>query len=109
VAGSGKIYVAVVTGSVGLKDGTSVILQEGVTRVREGHPLLEGRESLFQELTVHYDVEDTRRAPQDEPAPEAAPKAAPEPVKAETKPEPEVKAAPAAAAPRQRGPRKSGS
>ena len=41
-------------------DGVPVAVVKGVTRVRAGHPLLAGREDLFELLTVHYDVE---RAP----------------------------------------------
>jgi len=106
---AGKIYVAKETTFLTM-DGKEVRISAGVTRVREGHALLAARPDLFKMLDVHYDVEDTRRAPQDEPAPKAEPKTAPEPVKTEAKPEPEAKAAPAAAAtPRQRGPRKTGS
>lgn len=62
---SGKIYVAKFSGFADL-DGRQVHVQEGVTRVREGHPLLKGREDVFEEIGVHYDLEDARSAPQDE-------------------------------------------
>lgn len=95
---AGKIYIATVTGTATLPDGSEAHLQEGVTRVREGHPLLKGREAIFREIDVHYDVEDARSAPQDAPTPKASaePEAvvAPEPVKAP-------------AARPQRGPRKA--
>lgn len=96
---AGKIYVARYTGLAQMEDGTQVYLQAGVTRVREGHPLLKGGESQFEELHVHYDVETARQVPKAE--------AKPEPVKAE----PEAVAAPepvkAPAARPQRGPRKA--
>lgn len=74
----GKIYVAVQDGLCQLPDGNYVTLKTGVTRVREGHPLLKGRESMFKELDVHYDLEDMRAAPeQKKPVPKAEePKAA---------------------------------
>lgn len=98
---AGKIYIATVTGTATLPDGSEAHLQEGVTRVREGHPLLKGREAIFREIDVHYDVEDARSAPQDTPPPKAEAKSEPtsEPVKTEP-----VKAP---AARPQRGPRKA--
>ncbi|WP_055563610.1 hypothetical protein [Streptomyces atriruber] len=54
---AGRIYVSRVSGVVQLEDGSQITLQEGVTRVREGHALLEDREDLFQEIGVHYEVE----------------------------------------------------
>lgn len=86
---AGQIYVATDSGIVQLDDGTQLTIQAGVTRVREGHPLLEGRELLFRKLDVHYDVEEAtsrpgqvRTAPVAEPAPaEPAPAPAPAPVK----------------------------
>jgi hypothetical protein len=107
---AGKIYVAKSNALIKLGDGNSVVLKQGITRVREGHPLLNGHESMFEEIGVHYDVETTRQAPTAESKPEPAPK--PE-VKAE--PAPEVKAEPKAAPAKkaashpQRGPRRSGS
>lgn len=98
----GKIYIATITGTATLPDGSEAHLQEGITRVREGHPLLEGRSSIFREIDVHYDVETARQAPEAETKPV--------PVKAEAAPEParvEAKTVAAAPAPRpQRGPRK---
>jgi hypothetical protein len=95
---AGKIYVSTVTG-VTHHDGSEIQLVAGITRVREGHPLLEGRGALFKELSVHYDVETARQAPKAE--------AKPEPVKAEVPAEaaPAPKAAPPARP--QRGPRKA--
>lgn len=37
-------------------DGVPVSVVRGVTHVREGHPLLEGREELFEPVTVHFEV-----------------------------------------------------
>lgn len=69
----GKIYVAVRDGLCEV-DGNWISLKAGVTRVREGHPLLNGRESMFKELDVHYDLEDMRAAPeQEKPVPAAEP------------------------------------
>lgn len=48
------------TTTVGGKD-ISVI--EGRTTVREGHPLLKGRETLFEPLVVDYDVEQATNRP----------------------------------------------
>jgi hypothetical protein len=109
----GKVYIATVNGSASLPDGSTAQLVAGVTRVREGHPLLEGREALFKEMLVHYDVETARQAPKAETKPD--------PVKVAPEPEPEAKqeekpaglttsSAPGAKAPAarpQRGPRKA--
>ena len=103
---AGKIYVARTSALIQLGDGNSVVLKQGITRVREGHPLLEGRESMFEEIGVHYDVETARQAPKAEskPEPKAEPKAEAKAAPAEAKAE----AAPAktTTAPR-RGPRKT--
>lgn len=61
---AGKIYVARTNGVIGTKDGL-VHLRAGVTRVREGHELLNGNEHLFEELEVHYDTEDATARPAD--------------------------------------------
>lgn len=85
---AGQIYVATDSGIVQMDDGTQLTIQAGVTRVREGHPLLEGRELLFRKIDVHYDVEEAtarpgevRTVPAPEPAPQAAPVPEPTPVK----------------------------
>jgi len=46
-------------------DGTSqrAVIHKGTTRVRAGHPLLKGNESLFKPLDVHFDVEDVTARP----------------------------------------------
>jgi hypothetical protein len=87
---AGKIYVAKSNALIKLGDGNSVVLKQGITRVREGHPLLNGHESMFEEIGVHYDVETTRQAPEPETKPEPV-KAASEPG---VEPTPEVKAEP---------------
>lgn len=67
---AGKIYVATQSAVVYTDDGP-VVLRGGVTRVREGHPLLKGRMDLFEEQTVEYEVETARQAPKAEAKPEA--------------------------------------
>jgi len=101
---AGKIYVAVHSAVVYTDDGP-VTLRGGYTRVREGHPLLKGREDLFREDVVQYEVEDARSAPQDAPVPvptSAAPEAAAVPERAPAVP----RVVPAPAPRPQRGPRK---
>lgn len=44
-------------------DGEPINVQKGITRVREGHPLMAGREGFFKELDVQYDVEQATAAP----------------------------------------------
>lgn len=43
--------------------GEDIVIHAGHTVVRAGHPLLKGREDLFQPLFVHYDVEPTEAPP----------------------------------------------
>lgn len=81
---SGKIYVAATSAVVYTESGP-VTIRGGVTRVREGHPLMLGRENLFRELDVHYDLEDTRSAPE-EPKTVPVPNPVKEGPKAEEKP-----------------------
>jgi len=57
------IYVAKESFVTVLRDGEEVVVTAGVTRVREGHELLAGREHLFEELTIQYDVEQATAAP----------------------------------------------
>lgn len=59
---AGKIYVATESFTVAL-DGVEHKIGAGKTRVREGHPLLKGREMYFKELDVQYDVERATKAP----------------------------------------------
>lgn len=42
-------------------DGSPVFIGPN-TVVRAGHPIMKGRESLFEPLTVHYDVEQVEPA-----------------------------------------------
>lgn len=58
----GQILVAKESFST-VVDGVPVSVVAGQTRVREGHPLLKGREQFFELLTVHYDVEQATAAP----------------------------------------------
>lgn len=44
-------------------DGDMVVVHKGVTRVRAGHPILDAHPELFEEITVHYDVEQATAAP----------------------------------------------
>lgn len=62
MAGDGKIFVAVDSAAFEL-DGEMVVVHKGVTRVREGHPMLKAHETLFKPIDVHYDVEQATRAP----------------------------------------------
>lgn len=66
---SDDIYVAATSGTIHLDDGTVVQLQQGITRVRAGHPLLDGRESMFRLLDVHYDVEQATARPSEKRGP----------------------------------------
>jgi hypothetical protein len=82
---SGKIFVAKESFSTVLKDGTPVAIQANITRVREGHELLKGREVFFKPLDVQYDIEQATAAPAE------VRKAAPSPyVKPGPKPKGEV-------------------
>lgn len=60
---AGKIYVATESFTVTLPNGVEHYIGAGKTRVREGHPLLKGREMYFKELDVQYDVEQATKAP----------------------------------------------
>lgn len=70
----GTIYIATQSFAANV-DGHRVSVRSGVTRVREGHPLLEGRAGMFKPLDAHYEVEAATRAPGEKrhvPAPEPA-------------------------------------
>jgi hypothetical protein len=43
--------------------GAEHVFQAGVTRVRSGHPILEGIEHLFKPVDAHYDIEQATAAP----------------------------------------------
>lgn len=64
------IYVAVESVLTEV-DGQNVYITAGQT-AREGHPILKGREALFEPFKVDYEVEE---APQPAPAPKKAPAA----------------------------------
>lgn len=44
--------------------GRRVVLRRGVTHVRVGHPILRGREQLFDPIKVDFDVEPPTPAPE---------------------------------------------
>jgi len=92
---SSDIYVAKQSFATEL-DGVPIIVNRGATRVRAGHPLLKGREDLFELITVQYDIEKATAAPGERraaPAPEAAaPVEATATERVEVKTEPEAKA-----------------
>jgi len=60
----GDVFVANTSGSAEV-NGQVLTFTKGITRVRAGHPLLKGRESLFDPIDdhVHYDVEQATAAP----------------------------------------------
>ena len=58
----GEILVARKTAVMQVGD-QRVTIRKGITRVREGHPLLEGREDMFEPISVHYDVEQATAEP----------------------------------------------
>lgn len=39
-------------------DGREIMLRRGITRVRAGHPLLKGREALFDAVSVDFEWPD---------------------------------------------------
>lgn len=62
--------------------GDMVVVNKGVTRVRAGHPMLAAHPELFEEITVHYDVERATAAPGEKRSlstPTLEPKPAPAP------------------------------
>lgn len=44
-------------------EGASHAFYAGVTRVREGHPILQNIRHLFKQIDVHYEVEAATAAP----------------------------------------------
>lgn len=56
MAGDRGILVAN-TSAVLTHEGRRVVLRRGVTLVREGHPITQGREHMFEPITLHYDHE----------------------------------------------------
>ena len=57
-------------------EGENVYIYAGQTTVREGHPILKGREAMFIPVQVHYDLPEPK-AKTPPPAPPAAPKKGP--------------------------------
>ena len=59
----GRIFIARSSFSATI-DGVDYNIQKDLTRVREGHVLLDGgRAQFFEPLTVDYDVEQATAAP----------------------------------------------
>jgi hypothetical protein len=58
----GQIYIAKESFATEY-DGVPISVVAGHTRVREGHPLLRGREHLFEPLGVDYEWEQATAAP----------------------------------------------
>jgi hypothetical protein len=78
---SNDIFVAKESFSVTL-NGAPYAIHKGIDRVRKGHPILKGREHLFEPLSVQYDVEQATAAPSEQrgaPAPTQTPVATPIP------------------------------
>lgn len=59
---TGDIYEAKDTFQGSLDDGTTVFVTKG-ERVRDGHPIVRKWPSLFQPLTIQYDIEDASADP----------------------------------------------
>jgi hypothetical protein len=63
---SGQVYIARDSGHAEIK-GVPYVFHKGVTRVREGHPLVDlpGFENIFEPVDtgVHYDIEQATAAP----------------------------------------------
>jgi hypothetical protein len=62
---AGQVYIATETGVTAAIDGVEYTFQKGVTRVREGHPLLRACPNCFapDAESVTYDVEQATAAP----------------------------------------------
>jgi hypothetical protein len=60
----GAVYVATESGSANV-NGEEILFTKGVTRVRQGHPLLKGRAQYFAKVddSVHYEWESATAAP----------------------------------------------
>lgn len=77
------ILIARESGIIFAADGERYIIHKGTTRVRAGHPMLDGHEEMFAPLdtSVHYEVPDVETTRQSvKPGGRAAKKAA-EPAK----------------------------
>jgi len=54
-------------------EGQPVLVREGITTAREGHPILKGREHLFKPLEVTWELPAPKQdSPKVEPPPKAA-------------------------------------
>lgn len=62
---TGQIYVAKDSGVASVPEYGEIVFTKGVTRIREGHPILKQLAPYFEPLTVQYDIEDTTAAPGD--------------------------------------------
>lgn len=51
------IFVAKTSAMFRDSDGNMVRIRRGKTTARQGHPILRGREHMFEPLTVTFDVE----------------------------------------------------
>ena len=92
---TGEIFVARETGQASVEGYGEILFQKGVTRIREGHPILKQLGHLFEPLTVQFDIEDTTAAPGEKRGePPAAKKAEPEPARKAAEPEPAKKTVP---------------
>ena len=52
----GREVLVASTSATFLHGGVRVQLKKGHTTIRQGHPLLRGREHMFEPITVTYDV-----------------------------------------------------
>lgn len=52
-------------------EGQKVFLRQGVTTAREGHPVLKGREELWEPLVPTFETQAGQEAPREAPKPPA--------------------------------------
>ncbi len=62
VAPAGRRIYVPISPFIAEIDGVAVTFKS-TTRVREGHPVLDGREGLFREIDAEYEVEAATQAP----------------------------------------------
>lgn len=60
---AGQIFVAKDSGVASVEGYGEIVFVKGVTRIREGHPILKQLAPYFEPLTVQYDIEDTTAEP----------------------------------------------
>lgn len=58
---AGQVFVAATTARFQF-DGQPVVIAEGRTTAREGHPIMRGRESLWRPLQVTFEVDEPEEA-----------------------------------------------